>query len=211
MQRRAVDVLKSGRLVSFVAASLIFLAALIDALLYFGVTAGHPPDPLFFDFVYARTPRISAATVLSEEFLRLSWDWNLAAFPSLLASDLLLSLGLFGVAYVAWVRVPCECRTRDFADTCLFAGFDQGISICWRPGCQDYAAFLCAGSNGASSGLSAESGVHDGGRLHLFKLERPVQLLSGRGRARVAADFVSDEVSKWRRVGDNAFFSLVSL
>ncbi len=110
MQRRAADVLKSGRVMSFVAAALIFLAALIESLLFFGVTAGAPPDPRFFEFdrtqhavAAAAAARVTIATDLETDWLVKMWDWNLAAFPSLLASDFLLSLGLLGIAYVAWV------------------------------------------------------------------------------------------------------------
>jgi hypothetical protein len=106
MQRRAADVLKSGRVVSFAAAALIFLAALIESLLFFGVTAGAPPDPLFFEFDRAQrmaVGRVTVSTDLDEQWLIRMWNWNLAAFPSLLASDFLLSLGLLCIAYVAWV------------------------------------------------------------------------------------------------------------
>lgn len=90
IRKSGVEVLKSGRIVAFTASSLIFVAALIgvlwrrrhsffsliaslllsDALLYFGVTAGTPPDPLGFTF----TRFVS----LEPDFLVKQWAWNVA-------------------------------------------------------------------------------------------------------------------------------------
>ena len=54
MKKSGDKVIRSSRIVAFVAAGFIFLAALVDSLLFFGVTAGKPPNPYFFDFQYVR-------------------------------------------------------------------------------------------------------------------------------------------------------------
>ena len=98
MQRSSDAVLQSGRRMAFVGAGLICVAALLDALLFFGVSAGPPPDPLFFEFDLRVSSRLTA---LDPHYLSAVWAWNVRAFPSLLASDFLLSCGLFFLAYVS--------------------------------------------------------------------------------------------------------------
>lgn len=120
--------LKTGRVVAFVATGLIFLAALVDALLFFGVTAGPPPDPLFFEFDY-RSSRVSATTALDPSYLEKSWQWNLDAFPSMLASDFLLAIGLFCVAYVSWVLTKAYRATGGMAAKIMLIFFMLGAVV----------------------------------------------------------------------------------
>jgi hypothetical protein len=63
---------------------------------------------------------------LERDYLIAVWTWNLKAFPSLLASDLLLSLGLFGVAFVAWVLTKAYRATGGFAAKIMFLFFAIG-------------------------------------------------------------------------------------
>lgn len=127
-KRRSVDVLKTGRLVAFGAAGLILVAAFLDVLLFAGVTAGPPEDPFFFDWGGTNQPA-QRATSLSHDFLVRSWSWNLRAFPSLLTSDLLLSLGLFGVAYVAWVLTKAYRAAGGLAAKIMLLFFALGALV----------------------------------------------------------------------------------
>lgn len=57
------------------------------------------------------------------------WKWNLRAFPSLLASDFLLALGLFGVAYVAWVLTKAYRSAGGLAPKIMFLFFLIGAVV----------------------------------------------------------------------------------
>lgn len=111
IRKSAVDILKSGRLLAFASAFLIFFAALIgeakaaipfspfffqflatrdslprwvaDALLFFGVTAGKPPDPLFFEFEFRHRYLSLEPTYLAEQ-----WVWNLKVIVECLRAGL---------------------------------------------------------------------------------------------------------------------------
>lgn len=128
--RNVSDILNIGRIVAFVAAGVIFLAALIDSLLFFGVTAGHPPNPLFFDFDYrSAVARLSASTALDQSFLEASWSWNVKAFPSMLVSDFLLASGLFCIAFVSWILTKAYRSSGGLAAKIMFLFFCFGAIV----------------------------------------------------------------------------------
>ena len=137
-QRNSADVLRAGKLVAFVAAGLIFVAALLDALLFFGVTAGDPPNPFFFDFDYGK--RFSITQSLAEEHLRETWAWNLRGFSF---------SALFG----------CAARLGPLLRRLCGVGAHQSLSRLGRSGGQNHVSVFLLWRRRACGWLFAEHGI----------------------------------------------------
>ena len=71
----------------------------------------------------------SRVGILETEYLLNVWEWNLRAFPSLLASDFLLAIGLFCVAYVSWVLTKAYRATGGLAARIMFLFFFMGAVV----------------------------------------------------------------------------------